>query len=307
MADCGMSLDKFADAMAALPPVRERVKAEAIEAQGVPYGLREFVQRVAKQKPEKPDYWSACGQCERNISDAEDLIASAPPAPQAEPAPAGSGGWEAHAKALEHELAYWKQRAQTMHEHQKGECWYWQGDGNDHPESMVNSLPVVIRADALRALMAPQASVVQQEPVAGQCRFVDESEWKSCSVAHAQMIQSFPNEWRDYEVRLLYTHPAPQEKPIGWLYDWTHSSALGKPDEHFTSFTTDEEHARKNSNARPVFDAAQQAKPKPLSDEQIIRDGLLTTPLAVLHNIGDTFKAGARFAEAAHGIQGSAA
>lgn len=29
MADCGMSLDKFADAMAALPPVRERVKAEA--------------------------------------------------------------------------------------------------------------------------------------------------------------------------------------------------------------------------------------------------------------------------------------
>jgi len=89
----------------------------------------------------------------------------------AEPAPAGSGGWEAHAKALEQELAHWKQRAQTMHEHQKGECWYWQG--NDHPESMANSLPVVIRADALRALMAPQASVVQQEPVAGQCRFVD--------------------------------------------------------------------------------------------------------------------------------------
>ena len=56
----------------------------AIEAQGVPDGWREFVQRVAGQKPEKPDYWSACGQCERNISDAEDLLASAPPAPQAE-------------------------------------------------------------------------------------------------------------------------------------------------------------------------------------------------------------------------------
>lgn len=49
-------------------------------APGVPDGLREFVQRVAGQKPEKPDYWSACGQCERNISDAEDLLASAPQA-----------------------------------------------------------------------------------------------------------------------------------------------------------------------------------------------------------------------------------
>lgn len=37
-------------------------------------GLRAFVAAVAKQKPEKPDYWSACSQCESNISDAEDLI-----------------------------------------------------------------------------------------------------------------------------------------------------------------------------------------------------------------------------------------
>lgn len=34
----------------------------------------QFIQDVAQQKPEKPDYWSACGQCERNISRAEDLI-----------------------------------------------------------------------------------------------------------------------------------------------------------------------------------------------------------------------------------------
>lgn len=60
---------------------------------------------------------------------------------------------EAYTKELEHELSYWKQRAATMHEHQQGECWYWQGDGHDHPESMVDSLPVVIRADALRSLM----------------------------------------------------------------------------------------------------------------------------------------------------------
>ena len=30
------------------------------------------------------------------------------------------------------------------------EVWFWQGDGTDHPESMVSSLTVVIRADDLR-------------------------------------------------------------------------------------------------------------------------------------------------------------
>lgn len=71
--------------------------------------------------------------------------------------PAGSGGWQRHAEAMERERDHYRQRAQAMHEHQDGQCWYWQGDGNDHPESMVNSLPVVIRADALRALMATPA------------------------------------------------------------------------------------------------------------------------------------------------------
>lgn len=34
----------------------------------------DFIERVAKQKPEKPDYWSTCGQCEHNIWDAEELV-----------------------------------------------------------------------------------------------------------------------------------------------------------------------------------------------------------------------------------------
>ena len=42
---------------------------------------------------------------------------------------------------------------QTIYEHQRGECWYWQGDGQDHLESLCNTLPVVIRADQLRALV----------------------------------------------------------------------------------------------------------------------------------------------------------
>lgn len=45
-----------------------------------PEGWQEFIQKVATQKPEKPDYWSACGQCERNASEAEDLLPAAPAA-----------------------------------------------------------------------------------------------------------------------------------------------------------------------------------------------------------------------------------
>ena len=51
-------------------------------APAVPEGWRDFLTELSKQKPEKPDYWSSCGQCERNSSTAEDLIAATPaPAP----------------------------------------------------------------------------------------------------------------------------------------------------------------------------------------------------------------------------------
>ncbi len=63
-------------------------------------------------------------------------------------------GWKSHAEAMERERDYYRQRVRTMHEHQDGAVWYWQNDGEDHPESMVGSLPVVIRADQLRALLA---------------------------------------------------------------------------------------------------------------------------------------------------------
>lgn len=44
-------------------------------------------------------------------------------------------------------------RLQAIYEHQKKDCWYWQGDGQDHLESMVNTLPVVITAGQLRGLI----------------------------------------------------------------------------------------------------------------------------------------------------------
>ena len=36
--------------------------------------LEDFIREIAQQKPEKPDHWSSCSQCETNISEAEDLL-----------------------------------------------------------------------------------------------------------------------------------------------------------------------------------------------------------------------------------------
>lgn len=61
--------------------------------------------------------------------------------------------------ALERERDYWRTRARAMIDHAEGTCWYWVGDGEDHLESLVNNLPVVIRADQLRDLLAAAPAV----------------------------------------------------------------------------------------------------------------------------------------------------
>lgn len=55
------------------------------QAVAVPEGFVALVSDIAGQKPEKPDHWNSCSQCERNIEAAQDLLTHAPPAP--------SGGW----------------------------------------------------------------------------------------------------------------------------------------------------------------------------------------------------------------------
>jgi hypothetical protein len=37
----------------------------------------ELIREIAHQKPEKPDHWSTCGQCERNRERAEDILTAA--------------------------------------------------------------------------------------------------------------------------------------------------------------------------------------------------------------------------------------
>lgn len=62
-------------------------------------------------------------------------------------------GWKEEAQLLRAHRDYFKQRVDMITQHQKNEVWYWQGDGEDHPESMGNSMVVVIRADQLRHLL----------------------------------------------------------------------------------------------------------------------------------------------------------
>lgn len=67
-------------------------------APAVPQGWRDFLTELSKQKPEKPDYWSSCGQCERNSSTAEDLLAATPaPAPAQEVATLSLAAEDVHA------------------------------------------------------------------------------------------------------------------------------------------------------------------------------------------------------------------
>lgn len=77
------------------------------------------------------------------------------------------------------------------------------------------------------------------------------------------MREKWGTSWRP--VSHVFRAAQPQQAaqpvaPVGWLYDWTHSSATGRPDERFTSFTADEVYAFKgmgHENVRPVYAAAQ--------------------------------------------------
>ncbi|MCA8481029.1 hypothetical protein [Burkholderia multivorans] len=55
----------------------DRIEADAkviAELRAALEAAAAFVQDVSKQKPERPDYWSSCSQCEHNIDRAQDLL-----------------------------------------------------------------------------------------------------------------------------------------------------------------------------------------------------------------------------------------
>ena len=52
--------------------------AEQDKRQSAEYRIAELeaaLRKIAAQKPEKPDYWTSCGQCDSNIEDAKDALA----------------------------------------------------------------------------------------------------------------------------------------------------------------------------------------------------------------------------------------
>lgn len=78
--------------------------------------------------------------------------------------------------------------------------------------------------------------------------------------------------------------------PYGWLYDWTHSSALGKPDEDYTSFTQDVKEARGrvgNRNFRPVYLAPQTPSGEAETVQQDSLDAKRWRTLVKQHEIDD--------------------
>lgn len=60
----------------------------------VPNRVVDFVRTIAGQKPEKPDYWSECGQCSINIRSAEDLLEDISAMIESAAAPSPADPWQ---------------------------------------------------------------------------------------------------------------------------------------------------------------------------------------------------------------------
>lgn len=53
---------------------RARMESLLDRARETSSGVVSFLERIAEQVPEKPDHWNSCGQCDRNSSNADDLL-----------------------------------------------------------------------------------------------------------------------------------------------------------------------------------------------------------------------------------------
>lgn len=180
---------------------------------------------------------------------------------QPEGGPPGSGGWQHHAETMERERDHWRERARTMEEHQRGTVWYWQGDGNDHPESMVNSLPVVIRADQLRALIAGgvQALSAAPGPVSDtqHSQFLTDVLTAAGLITHGKRCKALGERLSDMVMRLRAAPQQEAQKPVAW---YEYNADL---DAWFLAY-------RRNPKAktRPLVfgDTAPQPAPAPVSE-----------------------------------------
>ncbi|OQS40592.1 hypothetical protein [Chromobacterium haemolyticum] len=132
----------------------------------VPEEWREFIECVSKQEPEKPDYWSSCGQCARNIDRAEDLIAAAPVPAQVEQRAPGSPGKRA-----------WFRQA--------SEFGPWIECAHDHPDAVLFQ-----EAGATPATGKDSLQVQDEPPVPGSGRgvmFIDFLSAQAAKAGHKEL------------------------------------------------------------------------------------------------------------------------
>lgn len=81
-------------------------------------------------------------------------------------------------KAREADICKDRASLRVIYDYQRGERWYWQGDGQDHLDSMADLLPIVIRAEQLRALIAkPTHSLPTRPVVPKECAPTDCDAW----------------------------------------------------------------------------------------------------------------------------------
>lgn len=234
---------------------------------------------------------------------------SAAPSQQAPDAPAGSGGWQFHAEDMERQRDYWQSHARLMREHQQGECWYWQGDGGDHPESMASGLPVVIRADQLRALMqrAPQPTEKEAQLVLERdsARAAYDRQCRVTNEAYAKI--------RKLE-QAAQQAPVAQGEPVAWLVcgvnkdgslSLEHAAAWQEAaHEHINDAIT--EHGIEDAATwvvRPAYTTPQQAS-TPMTVEQIWENDQLMALNAVMGLPLQTIESIVGIVERHHNIKG---
>lgn len=68
--------------------------------------------------------------------------------------------YEGHTWVSDYVLAGLRERAEMPLQLRNGEVWHWQGDGHDFPESL--ACPVIMSAEALRALLVARQPVGEQ-------------------------------------------------------------------------------------------------------------------------------------------------
>lgn len=126
-----------------------------------------------------------------------------------------------------------------------------------------------------------------------------------------RLVLQMPQEHVEFVDAVQAPAPAPDDKALTQALEERDAASdyidalldevLGK-DRH--EWTSNYGHADAMDEVRERMAALQFPAPAPLTEEQIVHDGLMMCPTKLLDNCADAFEAGVKFAELAHGITG---